>query len=241
MREGPLGKTGYRVRARAEQVPAARFLAGAQVTTLIIIANVVVFLLMLLSGKPTSGRTLHRFGALPGILPASQWWRLITAMFVHIGFAHIAFNMFALFIFGGAVENRYGKLRYFMLYMGSGVLGSATSLAYSHAALSAGASGAIFGIIGAGLAMVLWNRDRPGMRAQLRSWIFLIAINIFIGVETPGIDLHAHLGGLVGGFVIASALEAAAKQRGGARALLQAIGFVAVAVASYVLVSGHVV
>src|SRR5205807_3181019 len=141
----------------------------------------------------------------------------------------------------GTVEHRYGKVRNFMLYLGAGVLGSATSLAYSHASLSAGASGAIFGVIGAGLAMVLWNRDRPGMRAQLRSWIFLIAINIFIGAETPGIDLRAHIGGLLGGFVIASALEAAAKRRGGTRWTLQAGGYLAVAIASYLLTSAHVV
>ena len=240
MREGPLGRTGYQVRTRAERMPAARFFAGAQVTTLIVIANVIVFLLMQLTGSPTSGRTLRRFGALTNPLPASQWWRLITAMFVHLGFAHIAFNMFALILFGGTIEHRYGKVRYFMLYLGAGVLGSATSLSYSHASLSAGASGAIFGVIGAGLAMVLWNRDRPGMRAQLRSWIFLIAINLFIGVETPGIDLRAHIGGLIGGFVISSALEGAAKQRGSARRALQAGGYIAVVVASYILTSAHV-
>jgi membrane associated rhomboid family serine protease len=241
MREGPLGRTSYRVRTRAERTPAARFLAGAQVTTLIIVANVIVFVLMVLTGSPTSRRTLERFGALTNPLPASQWWRLVTSMFVHIGFAHIAFNVLALFIFGGTVEHRYGKGRYLMLYLGAGVLGSATSLAYSNASLSAGASGAIFGVIGAGLAMVLWNRDRPGMRAQLRSWIFLIAINIFIGAETPGIDLRAHIGGLLGGFVIASALEAAAKRRGGTRWTLQAGGYLAVAIASYLLTSAHVV
>jgi len=241
MREGPLGRTGYRVRTRTERLPAARFLAGAQITTLIIGVNVAVFALMLLTGSLTSVTTLKRFGALTNPLPASQWWRLITAMFVHLGFAHIAFNMLALLIFGGPIENRYGKWRYLMLYLGAGVLGSATSLAYSNAALSAGASGAIFGVIGAGLAMVLWNREKPGMRQQLRSWIFLIAINLFIGIETPGIDLHAHIGGVLGGFVIASALELAARQRGPARTTLQVAGYAVVAVASYVLTSSHVV
>jgi membrane associated rhomboid family serine protease len=241
MREGPLGRAGYRVRTRTERLPAARFLAGAQITTLIIGVNLAVFALMLLTGSLTSVTTLKRFGALTNPLPASQWWRLITAMFVHLGFAHIAFNMLALLIFGGPIENRYGKWRYLMLYLGAGVLGSATSLAYSNAALSAGASGAIFGVIGAGLAMVLWNREKPGMRQQLRSWIFLIAINLFIGIETPGIDLHAHIGGVLGGFVIASALELAARQRGPVRTALQVAGYAVVAIASYVLTSSHVV
>src|ERR1043166_5052493 len=104
MREGPLGRTGYRVRTRTERIPAARFLQGAQVTTLIVIANLIVFTLMLLAGSLTSAHTLRSFGALTNPLPASQWWRLVTAMFVHLGFAHIALNMLALILFGGAIE-----------------------------------------------------------------------------------------------------------------------------------------
>jgi len=241
MREGPLGQTGYRVRTRAERIPAARFLAGAQLTSLIIGANVLVFLLMQLTGSPTSDRTFRRFGALVSPLPASQWWRLITAMFVHFGFLHILFNMLALFLFGGVIEQRYGKLRYLMLYLGAGVLGSATSLAYSHAALSAGASGAIFGIIGAVLAVAVWNRRLPGMSRQIRSLLFLIGINVFFGLSAPLIDLRAHIGGLIGGFVIGSALEASRRQGGPARAALQVAGYTVVAVASYLLTSAHVV
>jgi membrane associated rhomboid family serine protease len=241
MREGPLGQTGYRVRTQAERLPGARFHAGAQITTLLIAANTLVFLLMVLTGNPTSDRTLRRFGALTNPLPASQWWRLITAMFVHIGLTHLLFNMFALFLFGGGIEQRYGKSRFLMLYLSAGVLGSATSLAYSNSALSAGASGAIFGVIGAGLAIALWNRHRPEMRGQLRSWLFLIAINVFIGIRTPGIDLHAHIGGLIGGFIIGSAFEGAVRQRGSARAALQVAGYTVVVIASYLLTSAHVV
>jgi membrane associated rhomboid family serine protease len=241
MREGPLGQTGYRVRVRAERLPGARFLAGAQVTTLLVAANTIVFLLMLLTGSPTSNRTLYRFGALPGILPASRWWRLVTAMFVHIGLVHLALNMVGLILFGGGIEQRYGKVRFLMLYLGAGVLGSATSLAYSESSLSAGASGAIFGIIGAWLALTVWNRHRPGMRGQLQSWLFLIAINVVFGILTPGIDLHAHIGGLIGGFVVGSAFEASLRQRGPARAALQVAGYAVVAVASYLLTSAHVV
>lgn len=240
MREGPLGQTGYRVRTRAERIPAVRFLAGAQVTSLIIGANVLVFLLMQLTGSPTSDRTLRRFGALVSPLPSAQWWRLLTAMFVHFGFLHIIFNMLALLLFGGAIEQRYGKLRYLMLYLGAGVLGSATSLAFTHATLSAGASGAIFGIIGAMLAVAVWNRHQPGMSGQVRSLLFLIGINVFFGVASPGIDLRAHIGGVIGGFVIGSALEASRRQRGPARAALQVAGYTVVVVASYVLTSAHV-
>lgn len=241
MREGPMGRAGYEVRTRAERIPAARFLQGANITSLIVVANLIVFVLMLLAGSLTSARTLRRFGALTNPLPASQWWRLITAMFVHLGLAHILFNMLALILFGPALELRYGKWRYLLLYLVSGVLGSAASLAFSNSEISAGASGAIFGIIGAWMALVIFNRHRPGMRGQLQSWIFLVAINIFFGVATRGIDLHAHIGGLVGGFVIGSSLEAAARERGAARAVLQVAGFAVVTIAAYLLTSSHVV
>jgi membrane associated rhomboid family serine protease len=241
MREGTFGRTGYRVRSTAERSPLARSLARAQVTSLILAANVSVFALMLATGAPTSGRTLLRFGALPGRLPASQWWRLITATFVHIGFAHIAFNMFALILFSGSIEQRYGKARFAALYLGSGVLGSASSLAFSHSTISAGASGAIFGILGAWLAIALIHRGAPGMSGQLRSLLFLIGINVYIGIATPGIDLHAHLGGLAGGFAIATAIELSLRVRGRARVMVQAGGYLAVAIVAYLLTAAHVV
>ena len=241
MREGPLGQTGYRMRERAERIPLTRFVARGRVTTVIVAANLIVFALMLATGSLTSARTLLRFGALTNPLPSSEWWRLITAMFVHLGFAHVLFNMFSLIIFGPAIENRYGKWRFLLLYLVSGTLGSAVSLAFSHSTLSAGASGAIFGIIGAWLALALWNRHQPGMRGQLQSWIFLVAINIYFGATVANIDLRAHIGGLVGGFVIGSALEAAARERGAARAVLQVAGYGVVLIATYALTATHVI
>lgn len=240
MREGALGHAEYRVRARAERMPLLRQLAGAEMTSIIIGANVLVYALMVLTGAPTSGRTLYNFGALPGMLAASQWWRLVTATFVHIGLLHILFNMFALMLFGGAIEHRYGKMRFLALYLGSGVLGSACSLAFSNAMLSAGASGAIYGIFGAWLALAIRHRATPEMRGQLRSWVFLIGINLMFSRATPGIDLWAHVGGLVGGFAIAFSMELVTNVKGRARLPLSSIGYVAVAVASYFLVSANV-
>jgi len=241
MREGALGHAGYRVRARAERWPLLRMLTGAEATSVIIGANVLVFVLMVLTGAPTSPQTLYDFGALPGLLPASQWWRLLTATFVHIGLLHIVFNMFALTIFGGAIEHRYGKARFIALYLGSGVLGSASSLAFSNATLSAGASGAIYGIFGAWLALAIRHRSSPAMGGQIRSWVFLIGINLMFSRATPGIDMWAHVGGLVGGFVIGISMELATHVKGRARLPLSAAGFVAVAVAAYVLASANFV
>jgi membrane associated rhomboid family serine protease len=240
MREGALGESAYRMRVRAERWPFARMLAGAQVTTLIVAANVVVMLLMLLAGGFTS-RNLLRFGAMTAPLPAGQWWRMVTAMFVHVGVFHIMFNMFALMLFGGAIEQRYGKARFLALYFGAGVLGSAMSLAFTGAGLRAGASGGIFGVMGAWLALAIYNRNSPAMRGQLRSWTFLIGLNLAFSVAYPGVDLHAHLGGLVGGFAIAGALEISRAQKGPARAAVALAGYAAVAVASYLLAAPHLI
>jgi rhomboid protease GluP len=241
MREGPLGRTGYRVRAGTERLPGARRLGSAQLTSVLIAANVVIFVLMQLHGAPSSKETLLRFGALPGELPSSEWWRLITAMFVHIGIAHLFFNMFALFIFGVSVEQRYGKARFLGLYFASGVLGSAWSLALGHAVVSAGASGAIFGIMGAWAGIIAFHHNLPGMRGQLRSILFLIGINIYVSIATPGIDLWAHVGGLVGGFTIAIMLELAGRFRGHARTTVATSGYLIVALVVYLIAASHMV
>ena len=242
MREGPFGKTSYRVRARAERLPFARALAGAQVTSVLLAANVTVFVLMLATGQPTSARTLLRFGALPRALPADEWWRLASAMFVHIGIAHLVLNMFALMLFGGAIEQRYGRARFLALYVASGVLGSAASLAFNDAALAAGASGAIFGIMGAWFVLVLLHRNLPAFRGQLQSWLFLIGFNIVIGMTARNIDLVAHLGGLAGGAIIGACLELSVRVKPRAqRAIAGMLGYLIVAIAAYGLAAPNVV
>ena len=241
MREGALGRAGYRVRAGAGRLPGARRLGRSELTTLLIAANVIVYLLMVATGTPTSRETLLRFGARPGPLPASQWWRLFTSMFVHFGIGHLFANVFALFVFGRSVEERYGKARFACLYVASGMLGSAWSVAFSHASLSAGASGAIFGIFGAWTAVIVVHRNAPAMRGQLRSILFLVGFNIYFSIVTPNIGLWAHLGGLAGGFVIALALELAGRLRGGARTALSVGGYVIVGIAAYLIAVSHMV
>lgn len=246
MREnaGAVARTTYRttseVSRRADRVPLVRIVRGASVTQAVIAINVVVILLMLATGQPTSGRTLLRFGALPPVLPKEQWWRMLTAMFVHIGLIHLLFNTWALMLFGPALEQRYGRVRFLGLYLASGFLGSAFSLAFTAGGFRAGASGAVFGIMGAWLAFFLWHRSVPSLRGQLRSMLFLVGINIAFSVTFPGIDTWAHIGGLAGGFVIGVTLEWAAERlRGSARrfAWLGALGVTLIA--SYVLALPH--
>ncbi len=217
-REGAIGAASYRTREavgrQVDRVPFVRMIRRSGVTQILIAANVAIFVGMLVTGRPTAREVLLDFGALPGVLPRSEWWRLITAMFVHVGPLHLLFNMYALLIFGPPVEARYGRLRFLALYLASGFLGSAFSLAFTAGDVRAGASGGVFGILGAWIAFFIRHRKARGARDQLRSLFFLVGINLFIGVSLGGrIDNFAHLGGLVGGFVTGTALEQATRRR----------------------------
>lgn len=235
MREGALGEAQYRAQVRLEQSPTGRRLMSSSLTMGIVGVNVAVFLVMLLTGRPTHPQTLFDFGALISPLPRNQWWRIFTSMFVHIGMLHLLFNMFALTLFGRAIEERYGKLRALALYLASGVLGAGASLAFSGPGLRAGASGGVFGILGAWVAFYLLHRNAPGARSQLQSLFFLIGINVVLGISSGGIDNSAHMGGLAAGFVIGLGLERAHRARGALR-FTGALGFGVVLVAALVLI-----
>ncbi len=190
------------MRSRAAQVP---------VTSTLLAANVLVFVLMLFAGAgwwhTTNGVQLA-WGANFG--PATQdgqWWRLFTAMFVHFGVVHLSMNMWALWDVGRLVERIYGSGRTVLLYVASGMVGNLVSLVVQgNAAVSAGASGAIFSLYGA-LLVFLWRERRQVHPSEFR-WLFggAVLFTLFIlgmGYVVPGIDNSAHGGGLLTGAVIA--------------------------------------
>jgi rhomboid protease GluP len=137
------------------------------------------------------------------LINQGQYWRLVTAMFLHGGLLHIFFNGYALFILGPETERIFGTLRFLALYFVAGLAGSVASYAFSPDP-SVGASGAIFGLVGA-LGMFFYlSRDVLGDagRAQLQSMIFIVVINLAIGFGASGvIDNYAHIGGLIGGIL----------------------------------------
>jgi rhomboid protease GluP len=137
-----------------------------------------------------------------------QIWRFFTSMFLHIGLTHLFFNVYALFIFGGEMERLYGHSRFILIYILSGLFGSLVSYATSIAQLSAGASGAIFGIIGMQVAFFFKHKELFGDlgRRRLTSTAVIIGINLFLGFTLPGIDNMAHLGGLVAGAILGYAM-----------------------------------
>jgi len=137
------------------------------------------------------------------LITQGQYWRLITAIFLHGGLVHIAFNGFALYALGPETERVYGTLRFVALYFVAGLAGSVASYVLTTSP-SVGASGAIFGLIG-GLAVFFYTtRNLLGEfgRRQLQSMVMIVVVNILIGVSAGGvIDNFAHMGGLVGGIV----------------------------------------
>jgi rhomboid protease GluP len=141
------------------------------------------------------------------LIAAGEYWRLLTSMFLHISYMHLFFNCYALFVIGTELERILGWGRFLVIYLLSGLFGSLASYAFSPN-LSAGASGAIFGLIGALAAFFTLHRQQLGAWGQRRliNIAILVVINLFLGFTQPGIDNMAHLGGLVSGFALGWAL-----------------------------------
>jgi membrane associated rhomboid family serine protease len=206
---------------------------GALVTKAMIAINVLVFLANLAQGSSlnqTSG-SLFEKGALyvHGGLDQGEWWRLITAAFLHGNLLHLALNMFVLWIVGAPVEQAIGRGRFLVLYFVSGLAGSAGALIFSPNAITVGASGAIFGILGA--ALVLESQRSYVLGGQAFG---LIAINLVLTFAIPNISVGGHLGGLAGGALGMLALSRFGRTHAiyGRPGLVGVLGLVAVGAAS---------
>lgn len=192
-----------------------KFLKDKSLTLILMGINIIVFLITaLLSEKffhinlrePLSGgffdidqEVLVKFGAKYNILiQQGQIWRLLTCAFLHSGLIHIACNMYSLYIIGPQTQQVYGIYRYFTVYIFSCLTASILSYIMSPNSLSVGASGGIFGLIGALLAFAIIERNRIN-KNYISSLIQVIIINLFIGLSIKNIDNFAHIGGLIGG------------------------------------------
>lgn len=173
------------------------------VTYIIMAICIILFILMELSGGSTNSQTLLKYGAnLDVLVKNGEYYRLFTCIFLHIGIMHLLCNMYSIYIIGREVENLFGKIKYIIIFILSGIFGSIMSLAFTHNTISAGASGAIFGLLGALLYFGMHYRTYLG-EAIKRSIIPIIVVNLIIGFFAEGIDLAAHIGGLVGGILLA--------------------------------------
>jgi membrane associated rhomboid family serine protease len=171
----------------------------APVTYTIIAVNLAVYLLTVAQGGGLSapgGSLFERMVLYGPFVAHGDWWRLVTTMFLHASVLHIAFNMFALWVIGRPVEQYLGTARYIGLYFVSGLAGSAGALIQTPG-VTVGASGAIFGILGA-MLIIEWQIT-GSLAGQAAS---LIAINLVISFAIPGISWGGHVGGLIGGILV---------------------------------------
>jgi len=166
-------------------------------------ALVVVYILQALSEIIIGDDLLFYFGGkINEFIIGGEYWRLVTPMFLHGSLTHLGSNALSLFIFGARVESFFGHRRFLIVYLLSGVAGVVASFIFSPSP-SLGASGAIFGLLGAFTVYFFNNRSKFGERgsAYLRDMLVLIGIQIFISFR-PGIDWWGHLGGLIGGAAV---------------------------------------
>jgi len=170
-----------------------------------------VWIVMELFGSSQDSRVLISFGANYGwLVLEGQTWRFFTSMFLHIGIGHLITNAIGLIILGLEMERLYGPDRYIIIYILAGLFGSFLSFAVRGPnVLSAGASGAIFGIIGMNLIFFLLNRHILGEFGHHRIILtsIIIVYYLYSGFRTPGIDNFAHLGGLFAGFILGYGLS----------------------------------
>lgn len=181
-------------------------------TYILIFINILVFLLMYILGKgSTNAQTLVDFGGLvPGYVNGThgiyEIYRFITSIFLHNGIIHLVFNMYALYILGPQLESFFGKCKFTIIYLVSGIAGNLLSLLFlTNNTVSVGASGAIFGLMGA--LLYFGYHYRVYLGTVIKSQIIpIIILNLGLGMLTKGINNFAHIGGLVGGVLISMIL-----------------------------------
>ncbi len=175
---------------------------------LIIAVNIVVFILLEVLGSTENPAFMFRCGANypPAIMEGKEYYRLFFSMFMHFGIQHLANNMLVLFFLGDNLERAVGKLRYLIIYLGSGLAGAYASSYISYRngdyGVGAGASGAIFGVLGALFFLVIYHKGHLEELTVKRMGI-CIALTLYSGFTSTGVDNYAHVTGLFSGFLLA--------------------------------------
>lgn len=210
--------------------------------------NIAVWVVMAAVGvdatQPDPAALIAWGGNLGLATSSGEWWRLLTATFLHAGILHLAFNVYFMWAVGRICEQVFGSLGYALVYFGSGLIASLVSVAWQPTVVSVGASGALFGVFGAFLGFTLRRREilpEPFVRSVRRNALVLIGINFAIALAVPNIDVAAHVGGLVGGFgigwLITRLAERPTTSREQARRnRTRAVGLAAVATAATIVV-----
>jgi membrane associated rhomboid family serine protease len=184
-------------------------LRNAPAVLVLILLNAVAFLFEISVGDLNDPEVLHRVGALEpyAVLVQGEYWRLFTALFLHGGFTHLLFNIFALYILGPPLERSIGIIRFAVCYLMSGVASSAgvvglTVLGFVQVAQFVGASGCIMGIVGAWAGFLVRHRHAPQAKQRLANVGLIVVIQVAFDLSTPQVSMAAHLCGLIAGFFL---------------------------------------
>ena len=181
------------------------------ITYSLIVINVMIFMFLRL--YDSTGAITYGLSNVRALVKQGEVYRLFTSMFLHADLYHIFFNMYALYVLGPQVEKYYGRFKYSLIYLISGLLGSLFSCVFMASNVySLGASGAIFGLLGSIAYFTYYYRAT--LQGLLRSQVVpVILINLGIGLLVSGIDIMAHIGGLIGGILVSMAIGIGDKGR----------------------------
>lgn len=183
-------------------------LRKAPMTAVILIVNLLVFLGVEITGGSQNTEHMLEWGAAytPLILEKGELYRIFTCMFLHFGMTHLANNMLVFLVLGGRLERAVGKVVFLLIYVLGGMAGNILSLLLDMKsfdfAVSAGASGAVFAVMGAMIYVLLRNRGRVE-DITVRQMVIMAAFSLYFGFTSSGVDNAAHFGGMISGFVLA--------------------------------------
>lgn len=178
------------------------------VTVLLILLNILIFLIVEFTGGSENGQHMLECGAAyaPLILEQGQWYRVFSSMFLHFGAPHLINNMLVLFVLGQRLEPAVGRLRFLLIYIAGGLGGNFISLFWDMRtgdySVSAGASGAVFAVMGGMIYVIIRHRGRVA-DLTMKQMLIMAAFSLYFGFASEGVDNAAHAGGLLCGFLAA--------------------------------------
>ena len=178
------------------------------VTAGLIFLNTLIFLIVEFTGGSENGQRMLECGAAyaPLILEQGEWYRIFSSMFLHFGLPHLVNNMLVLFVMGQRLEPAVGRMRFLLIYLAGGIGGNIVSLCWDmHTgvfAVSAGASGAVFAVIGGMIYVIIRHKGRVA-DLTMRQMIIMAAFSLYFGFASEGVDNAAHAGGMLCGFLVA--------------------------------------
>jgi rhomboid protease GluP len=213
---GPLAPPTHALLHRIEQIqrppPTAfgtEFRRPTLAVAIFIALNLAMFLVEIRYGGSTSPLTLHRLGALEpwAVRYGHQYWRMLTALFLHFGSLHLIFNLYALFVIGPGLERAIGSIRFGFFYLLAGLASSAGVLLlrlhdYSRPEQLVGASGCVMGVVGVWAGYLLRHRHEPFAGTRLRNIVLIVLVQVAFDLSTPQISMTAHLSGLAMGILL---------------------------------------